>query len=113
MKAYQNIALAYIIEESASEIIDEEDAIHLPPMLAHNFQGNQTVLIRPWRRSESLLELDPGLTDVIGWKPGMLQMVTSINMQLVSVSSSKIQTFKVKAVQPKLQGSVLLDHFKK
>jgi hypothetical protein len=37
MKAYQNIALAFIIEESASEIIDEEDAIHLPPMLAHNF----------------------------------------------------------------------------
>ena len=51
--AYQCMALAYMVEESAEKIIDEEDiTIFLPPMLAHNFWNSSTLLIRPWRRHD-------------------------------------------------------------
>lgn len=108
---YENMALAFIKEEdeSAKEIVEDEDFVFLPPMLANEFKAQSTLMVRPWRRSENLVDqLNPNLTDIVGWQSGLFQMVTKVELQHIASIESR---GSFKASLKTLTGQRLLDHF--
>jgi len=91
-------------------IVEDEDVIYLPPMLADNFRGNKSVLIRPWRRSEGL-QSRFNFDDIICCKPGMLQPVTKIDLQFITSVAPRPSTVKTAAAACNLTSADLLTHF--